>query len=295
MLLEIRFAPYFDVNLKGPSLTDVYAKTGQKTFTLAFVLGSSEGCVPKWGAANDLDDPTILGPIRELQALGGDFIVATGGAVGPYMEHLCTTVDSLAEAYKKVLDTVRTNHLDIDVEATINTDMVNQALAKVQRERPATTVSYTLMVQAEDYGLNPPLGSEVLKSAKRNGVRVDIVNPMAMEFSGSSADWGDSVIGAAKSVLRNMKEIWPNKSDAELKSMLGVTPMIGRNFNGKKFEVVHGKKLVQWASDNRIGFLSFWSVGRDNGQCAGGGISPSCSSVIQREYEFIKIFQQFKG
>jgi chitinase len=272
----------------------VYTQSGQKDFVLAFAIGSSEGCVAKWGGQVNLDDPSILGPVRQIQAVGGRLIVATGGAMGPYFEQLCTTVDTLAGAYKNLLDTVKTNHLDVDIESTVNADLVNQALARVQSERPGTTVSYTLMVQAEDYGLTPALGVDILKNAKKNGVRVDYVNPMTMEFGGPSADFGDSVINAAKSTLIQMKEIWPEKSDTQLKKMLSVTPMIGRNFNGKVFELNHGRKLVSWANQNGIGRLHFWSVGRDNGKCSGGGVSATCSSVSQGDYEFTKTFQGFR-
>lgn len=108
-----------------------------------------------------------------------------------------------------------------------------RALAQVQHERPETTVSYTVMIQGEDYGMVPDLGVAVLESAKAVGVRVDLVNAMTMEFPGSSPEWGDSVINAARATLRQMGAIWPEKSETELKSMLGVTPMLGRNFNGK--------------------------------------------------------------
>jgi chitinase len=53
----------------------------------------------------------------------------------------------LAEAYLIVLNTVGTNHLDIDIETTVPTDMMNKALAIVQRQRPEITVSFTLMVK----------------------------------------------------------------------------------------------------------------------------------------------------
>lgn len=82
----------------------------------------------------------------------------------------------------KILDTVKTHHLDIDVEAPIDMDRVNKALARVQKERPGTTVSYTLMVQAEDYGLNPDLGVKMIQSGKANGVHVDIVNVSRQEL-----------------------------------------------------------------------------------------------------------------
>ncbi|CAG7832823.1 unnamed protein product [Allacma fusca] len=293
---SLKFAPYYDVTLKDtPSLEEIYAKTGQKDFTLAFALGGFSGCEPKWGGEHDLETPRIIDPIRALQAKGGEFIIATGGAVGPYLEHLCTSVDSLAAGYKKILDVVGARHLDIDVEAPINNDIVTKALAQVQRERPDVTVAFTMPVQGDDYGLTDALGTAVLRAAKKNGVRVDIVNPMAMEYPTQKPDWGDSVIATGSAVLGQMKEIWPEKSDMELKRMLGITPMIGRNFNGKMFQVAHARKLVQWANENHIGLLAFWSAGRDNGKCPGGGISPYCSSVSQSEYEFIKTFQGFKG
>ncbi|MBP2476914.1 hypothetical protein JOF53_005786 [Crossiella equi] len=290
-----RVAPYVDITAERPTLAEVSAATGQKHFTLAFVLGSHAGCDPKWGGTINLDEPRIVNQIRDLKAAGGDVIVATGGAAGPYLESACTTVDALAGAYRRIIDTLGVSHLDIDIEASVNLDTMNRALAQVQRERPGTTVSFTLMVQGDDYGLTPALGVDLLKNAKANGVRVDLVNPMTMEFGTSRPDWGDAVITAAESTLRQMAEIWPEKSDADRKRMLGVTPMIGRNFNGKVFLPAHATKLVNWASTNRIGLLAFWSVGRDNGGCPGGGISPTCSSISQGTYEFVNTFKRFTG
>lgn len=287
-----KFAPYFDVTFLNPGLPAVSTASGQNDFTLAFVLGGAEGCVATWAAVHALDDPAILGPIKQVQQRGGEMILAFGGALGNYLEHRCTSANDLANAYKRALDIVGSNHLDIDVEAPINLDIVNGALAQVQRERPQVTVSYTLMVQADDYGLNPALGVDTLISAKQHGVRVDVVNAMTMEFPSSQPSWGDAVISAANSTLYQMKEIWPEKSDQELRSMLGVTPMIGRNFNGKQFEVAHARQLVDWANANGIGFLSFWSIGRDNGGCS--GISPTCSGIPQDDYEFTKVFQNFR-
>ena len=116
-----------------------------------------------------------------------------------------------------------------------------------------------------------------------------------MEYPTSRANWGESVVATAMAVLGQMKEIWPEKSEMELKKMLGVTPMLGRNFNGKIFDVSHAKHLVKFANENHLGLLAFWSAARDNGKCAGGAISPMCSSIAQGEFEFIKTFQGFKG
>jgi len=292
---DIKFAPYYDTFLENrKNLADIARATGQLDYHLAFALGGHEGCKPKWGAAYDIDDPQILNPIKEVQRMGGKMIIATGGAMGPYLEHLCATSADLARAYKEVLDAVGTNHLDVDVETTVNLDLMNQALAQVQRERPDVTVSFTLMIQGEDYGLTPALGVDLLKNAKQNGVRVDIVNAMTMEYPKMSPDFGDSIINTAKMVLQQMSEIWPEKSEAELKRMLGVTPMIGRNFNGNVFETAHGRKLVDWANSERIGLLAFWSIERDNGGCP-GNVSPYCSGTNQNEYEFTSIFKGFQN
>ncbi|MFI6977179.1 cellulose binding domain-containing protein [Embleya sp. NPDC050154] len=292
---SVRSVPYIDITAPTPTLTDVAAATGQKLFTLAFVLGSNSGCDPKWGGTIALDEPRIVNQIAALRAQGGDVVVAFGGAAGPYLEASCGSVDTLAAAYTKVIDTLGVKHLDIDIEASIPIGTMNKALAKVQRDRPATTVSFTLMIQGDDYGLTPALGVDLLKNARDNGVRVDVVNAMTMEFGTSRPVWGDAVIAAAESTLRQMKEIWPTKSDAELKGMLAVTPMIGRNFNGKIFVQSDATKLVTWANTNHIGRLAFWSVGRDNGSCPGGGVSPTCSSISQSPYEFTNLFKNFTG
>lgn len=118
---------------------------------------------------------------------------------------------------------------------------------------------------------------------------------MTMEFGSKEASWGSAVIGAAESTHKQMQLVWPSKSSAELYAMLGVTPMIGRNFNGKQFLPEHAKQLVAWAKQKKVGHLAFWSLGRDNGKCAGGGISPDCSSVAQSDLEFTKIFQEYAG
>ncbi|HEV2781610.1 MAG TPA: cellulose binding domain-containing protein [Actinophytocola sp.] len=288
----IRAAPYIDITMSTPSLVSVANATGHRHFTLAFALGDHSGCNAAWGGTIPINDARIVNDVRALRASGGDVVVATGGAVGPYLEHVCGTADALLAQYKRVLDTVGGNHLDVDVEASIPHDMVNTALVRLQRER-GTSISYTMRVQGDDFGMDP-YSITVLQNAAAKGLNV-LVNPMTMEFGSSRASWGDAVIAAAESSLRQLRQIWPGKSDGELKRMLGVTPMIGRNFNGKIFTQAHARQLVGWATTNHIGLLAFWSVGRDNGGCPGGGVSATCSGISQSTYEFTNIFKGFRG
>jgi hypothetical protein len=286
--------PYIDITMSTPTLKQVAQATGQKYFTLAFVLGSSSGCDPSWGGTIPLTDSRITGEINDLRAMGGDVAVSFGGAAGPYLQSVCTTQAAQVTAMERVVDTFNIKHLDFDIEASVPLDTMNKAIAQVQRERSGIVVSYTLMVQGDDYGLTPSLGVDLLNNAKANGVSVGIVNPMTMDF-GSSREWGDAVIAAASSTLAQMATIWPNLTSAQLHRMLGVTPMIGRNDTGPIFSVADGQKLVSWANSNHIGLLAFWSVGRDNGGCPNGGVSPTCSSISQSQYQFTTMFGGFTG
>ncbi|CAG2107688.1 unnamed protein product [Medioppia subpectinata] len=290
---EPKFAPYIDVTVaKDFKLVDLKNKYGVKAFSLAFALGGTAGCKPMWGGQVNIDDPDIINNIKSFRAAGGDVIVSTGGAVGPYLEQSCHSANDLMNAYKRVLSVTGSSHLDIDIESTVPSDVMNQALASLQKQMPSLTVSFTLMVQGDDYGVTDSLGVQVLKNAAKHGVNVDIVNPMTMEFGTNKKSWGDAVIAAAESTHRQMKQVWPQKSDAELYSMLGVTPMLGKNFNGKIFTQAHARQLVAWAKQKKIGHLSFWSINRDRG-CAGQPVGPSCSSIAEQDHEFTKIFVGF--
>ncbi|NUW46765.1 carbohydrate binding domain-containing protein [Nonomuraea rhodomycinica] len=287
----IRYAPYIDITMTTPSLAGAASATGVKNYTLAFVLGSSTGCDPAWGGTLPLADARIIGDVKALQAQGGQVIVASGGAMGPYLEHTCGTSAALLAAYKKVLDTVGTNHLDVDVEASIDVAKVNTALRQLQAER-GTTVSYTLRVQGQDYGVDP-FSLQILQDAAARGLEVT-VNPMLMNF-GYTGSWGDAMISAAQATLAQMRTVWPSRSDAQIRRMLGVTPMIGRNDTGMTTTQADARKLRDWADANHIGFVGFWSAGRDNGGCPGGGVSPTCSGIAQSAYEFTGIFKGFTG
>ena len=290
--LNWKVAPYIDITQSTPTLAQIEQATGQKTFTLAFVLGSSAGCVPEWGGTIPLTDSRIVGEINALRALGGDVAVSFGGEEGPYLETTCSGESQLEAAYQQVISTLQVSHIDFDIEAATDTSEVNQAIAQVQAANPGLVVSYTLEVQAATYGLTPALGVQVLQNAVSEGVKVGIVNPMTMDFA-PNGDWGQSVIEAAESTEAQMATIWPNDSTAQLYAMLGVTPMIGDNDTGPVFTIADAQELVSWAESENIGRLAFWSEGRDNGGCPSGGVSPTCSGIAQSQFQFTSIFAGF--
>lgn len=118
------------------------------------------------------------------------------------------------------------------------------------------------------------------------------VNAMAMEYPKISDSFGESIINVGHMVLGQLADIWPEKSDADLKAMLGITPMVGINFNGQVWEVEHAQMLGEWAASNDIGLVSFWSMERDNGRCPqASSPSPYCSGISQDNLQFTRTIQ----
>jgi len=286
-----RFSPYIDITMATPTLKDVANATGQKHFTLAFALADSTGCNPSWGGTVPLNDSRVIGSVNDLKGVGGDVTVATGGAAGPYLENTCGSTAALLAAYEKALDAVGSNRLDVDVEATIPVATVNAALKQLQTDR-GTAITYTLRVQGQDYGVDP-FSVQILQDAASRGLNVT-VNPMLMDF-GYSGDWGNALISAANATLGQMKQVWPSKSDADLKGLLGLTPMIGKNDTGPTTTQAIARQVLSYAQSNHVGYIGFWSVGRDNGGCPNGSVSPTCSGISQSTYEFTNIFKGFTG
>ncbi|MFJ1762523.1 cellulose binding domain-containing protein [Amycolatopsis sp. NPDC088138] len=286
-----RVSPYIDITMATPSLVSVANTTGQKNFTLAFALGSSLGCDPQWGGTVPLLDARIINDVNALRGIGGGVTVASGGALGPYLENVCGSVDALYNAYVKTLDAVGSNSLDVDVEASIPTATVNQALLRLQQQR-GTHISYTMRIQGQDYGMDP-FSVSILQDAASRGLNV-VVNPMLMDF-GYSGSWGDALISAANATLAQLKTIWPSKSDAQIKALLGLTPMIGRNDTGSVTDQAAARQLLAYAQSNHVASIGFWSAGRDNGSCPGGGAVAYCSGISQSAYEFTTIFKAYTG
>jgi len=71
--------------------------------------------------------------------------------------------------------------------------------------------------------------------------------------------------------------------------------MIGDNDTGPVFTIADAQELLSFAQSNHIGRLAFWSEGRDNGGCPGGGVSPTCSGISQSTFQFTSIFHPFTG
>ncbi len=282
-----KFAPYADLSLYPLySLSGKAAAEGTKFFNLAFIT-SSGACTPAWGGVTALTDPSISADISALRAAGGDVRVSFGGASGTELAQSCSSASALAAAYQKVVTAFSLKYVDFDVEGaavadTASVSLRNQALATLEANNPGLKVSYTLPVLPS--GLTAQ-GVAVLSSAKANGVNLDAVNVMAMDYGASfTGDMGTLAEQAATATAGQIQSVWTALSSAQAFAKTAVTPMIGVNdVSSETFTVADASALAGWAKTKGLAWLSFWSATRDQ-QCAGGAkayADATCSSITQ--------------
>ncbi|MGA5839746.1 chitinase [Streptomyces pseudogriseolus] len=292
------FAPYVDTSLSPAyDLLASAEATGVKEYTLAFVTDGG-GCTPKWGGTGSLGDNPVAAQIGALREAGGDVRVSFGGAAGSELGTTCGSVEALTAAYTEVVDTYQLTKVDFDVEggALPNTQANTrraQAIAALQKSHPDLDVSFTLPVMPQ--GLTQD-GVNLLADAKANGVRVDAVNIMAMDYGPAfSDDMGTYAEQAATATQAQIKNTF-GLDDAEAWKTVAVTPMIGVNdVVTEIFTVEDATQLVEFAKAKGLGRLSMWSGTRDQ-QCAEGekpAADATCSSILQEKFAFSKAFAAY--
>lgn len=285
------FAPYIDVSpgSGSPIMQLASNGSGNKHYTLAFILGY--GCSASWFGAyqmNTAEADAIGTRINELRAVGGDVIIAFGGAAAPELADVCPSASALQAQYQAVVTKYSLKTMDLDIEDFPPTaiDNRNKALKGLEAANPNLKVQYTLGVLESGF---TQAQMDVLNNARTNGTRVDRVNIMAMDYGHSVSDMYAAAVSAAQAARS-----WLNANGFS-GTQLGITPMIGVNDSaGETFTLANASSLVSWANSNGVTELAFWSVGRDNGGCPGGGAaSPTCSGISQSTFQFSSIFHGF--
>jgi chitinase len=284
----VGFAPYVDISVKRPDLAQVVAATGIKHVALAFALAGPAGCDPMWGGTLPAADPELRASVDAFRKAGGDVTVATGGAVGTYLENACGSPADLAGAYGALLDAMGTNRLDVDIEAPVDADRIADALAQLQRTR-GTAVTLTLPI---DLAGMPAPALDLVRKVAAKDVQMT-VNGMDMNFR-TGGDWGQAMVDAAQATLDQLRLVYPDGSEASQNRTLGITVMIGRNDAGPVTTVADAKKVLDFAKSRGVGHLGIWSLGRDSGKCP-KRVKPAvdCSGTEQQDLEFTRTFAGF--
>jgi chitodextrinase len=293
------FSPYVDMAMAvADDLPAISAASGIQNFTLAFVLSSEKGI--GWQGAGAITDDTlangttILSQVQAIQAAGGHVTISFGGAAGQEAALTATSAASLQAEYQSVVDRYHATSLDFDIEGAAVADqhsitLRDQALVGLKAANSDLTISFTLPVLPT--GLTAS-GLNVLASAKHDGLKVDVVNIMAMDYGTSVDNNGQMGLDAISAAIATEKQI----SDLGLSAKIGITPMIGVNdIASEVFTLQDAQALLNYArTDSNVVRLSMWSVARDNGNSAGAQYaSPDSSGIAQHPYDFSAIFHQF--
>ena len=266
----------------------------------SFIVGSGS-CAASWGGIGPISNDslpngtTISSLVQGVRAAGGDVIISFGGALGQELALDCSDAGSLQAAYQSVISKYSATKIDIDIEGGAVSDQASitrrdQALKALKAANPGLVVSYTLPVLPS--GL-VSTGVNILNSAKADGLALDVVNVMAMDYGSSQDNGGQMGLDATNAAVATEAQI----QAAGVSATVGVTPMIGINdTNTEFFQLADAQTLLNFANAHSyITRLAVWSVARDNGGCANQGFaSPTCSGISQSNYQFSGIFEAFQ-
>ena len=283
-------APYAETWLSSSTLMAAYNATGNKYYTLAFII-SQGTCNAALNGDTAITDAGWNGAVNSLRASGGDVMVSFGGASGTELTS-CGTVATMQAQYKRVIDQFNLTRIDLDIEGSIlgdtaSNDRRNQALANLQAQYASAgrtlAVDYTLPVNPTGLESN---SLSLLNNAKSHNLNMSLVNIMTMDY-GPAMDMGAAAVQAANALHTQLGQIWTTKTSAQLWAMEGNTPMIGVNdTSAEVFTTGNASTLESFAASNGIQELSFWSLGRDN---------QGSSGTPQSNYQFTNTFKAING
>ena len=281
------FAPYAYIPYEDAA-TVCLGETGQKYFTLAFVLSDSIGR-PAWDGQDSLDvrDGFYAKQIQAIRAKGGDVIVSFGGAGGKALALTTPNPVELTRKYQNVVNEYRLTWLDFDIEGDTLTKQIvnqhrNQALRQLQDNNPGLRISFT--VPGDPTGLETD-AIQMLTDARNRGLIVESVNVMTMDYEDEYSQgqkMGDLAISAIKAAHAQLVKIGLN-------TKVGVTPMIGENdvttviFNQQDAaKVLNFAKQTAWVRS-----VGFWSTNRDQATAT----NSDNSGIPQKKWAFTNLFK----
>ncbi len=282
-------------------LVPLTQKTEIKAVTLAFLSSTNHGCAAGWGGLHQTlpddklpDGNPVQSLIHQLRSAGVQVIVSFGGQAGTEPAMRCKSATELQALYQSVIDRYGVPMLDFDLEGKETTDQSSiqrrdRALASLKKANPRLVVSFTLEVMPD--GLVES-GVNLLRSARKDGLDLDVVNIMAMDYGAGEDNNGQMGADAIDAAEATEKQI----QTAGLNSKIGITAMIGVNDEKPEiFSLADAQTVADFAKkSDYVTRLSFWSMERDNGSCPGSkSASSTCSGIRQSNYEFARALEVF--
>ena len=299
----VEYAPYVDVTIFAtwvpvPTLNTLYIRDaldlGVKKLHLAFLCYDKNTDSMIWG-----NNSFPLKAIDEIVAMindsGAEAIFALGGASG-LDPSVHMSVDQLTQLYVDIAQEYSVRHIDLDFETSGLYDYNKAFPAALAAQKQIPDLHFSLTLPVMPTGLVAE-GLAMINAAKEVGLEVS-VQIMAMDYGQSNADMGQAAVDAALSTKKQLAEIYPEKSDAELFALIGVTPMLGLNDTAPEtFFLSNIPTLTDFAKANGLALIGAWDLNRDfplgpdshnndHTDVATCAMEPNQT----QEYEFLKTF-----
>ncbi len=295
-------APYVDMgSWPTADISSFASSAGVRAVTAAFIVADrASACSPTWagytaytvGGSGD-----FLSNVSAFQSGGGQVIASFGGAINDELARVCTNSTTLLAAYTKVVTRFDLDRIDFDIEGADVSDSASNkrratAVAALQAQRAAAgrplQVSLTLPVMPT--GL-VATGVRTVREFAEAGVMLSAVNVMAMDYGDGTRAMGTAAISASKATATQLGAIpaYSTLSTAQRQSLVGVTPMIGKDDLGEVFTLADATSLGNFAKANGLGVLSWWEMTRDQ-PCTGTIPAYLCSGVSSPRWAYAKAF-----
>jgi chitodextrinase len=295
--IALEVAPYFHAWSPG-TLTEAKRAAGLESATLAFAI-TDGSCALHSDLLNKLPDA------RTFVGSGGRVIISFGGQNGVYAEIACKDDNQLFNLLDKVIVDSGSRRIDWDVEGHQLLDVDGTArrtrvLLRLQAKYPDLYTSFTLPGWLRGLDSN---SMNLLRTTAAAGVQISMVNVMTMSFGLENlrtmvvpSTVAQASIMTFQATASQLATIYPNKTQAQLHAMMGMTPMIGKNDDGSTLSLVDAKTIADFAKANGVGLLSYWSFQRDQAQATNASTNLNAySGVAQSNYQFFNIFKAAVG
>lgn len=309
------FAPFVDATAwPAYQIAQESAKSMVPYYNLGFVVSKSATvCEPTWGTYYNAAECPLTSQIKAMRAAGGDVIVSFGGAANVPLHVAAPDAETLKEQYKRFIKAYGLTRIDFDIEGNWVEDKASlirnsKALKMLQDELAAESyplqVWFTLPVLPS--GLTAS-GENVVRLALAEGVNINGVNIMTMDYGDSAAPnpsglMGEYGIAALKSLYSQLTSLYSeagiSRTSSEIWKMTGTTPMIGLNdVRTEVFDHEDAEQTLDFAIEKGVGMISMWSANRDRAQAADSltYVSISSTGLAQPEYGFSSIFNEYNG
>jgi chitodextrinase len=277
-----------------PNPQTVQSATGIKWFTMAFVL-SGGGCSPAWDSTRPLTGGADATAISQIRAGGGDVIPSFGGWQGNKLGPNCSTPQALAGAYQTVINAYGLKAIDIDIENTdeFENDTVRNrivdALKIVKQNNPNLKVIVTFGTATTGPGF---YAQQLISRAASTSAGIDIFTIMPFDFGGG-ANMYNSTVSASEGLKAMLKSAF-GWTDATAYRHMGISGMNGLSDQQENTSPAQWQQIRDYAQNNHLARLAFWSVNRDR-PCPGGGVVSNCSGISQNNWQFTQITATFTG